>query len=238
MKQGISVVLPAYKEEENLKSILPHLNECLNGMDYEIIIVDTQEPLDQTKEVCGQNGCKWVPRAGGNDYGDAIRTGIAAASKNYMVIMDADGSHDPEDIKRLYSAMEDGDYDLVIGSRYCKGGDTQNPFVLKAMSRILNWVYKIAFRLPVEDVSDSFRMYRTDQVKQLELKCQNFDIVEEIIILLNNYVDDFKVKEVPIVFNERVHGETKRDLFKFILSYIKTMMVLLKRQRESKKAGK
>lgn len=232
---GISVVLPAYKEEENLKNILPRLKECLKDKDYEIIVVDTIEPMDHTKEVCEDNQVRYVPRTGGEYYGDAIRTGFAAATKDYLVIMDADGSHDPAYIDAFYREMMTGRYDLIIGSRYCKGGNTNNPFILKLMSRTLNLVYKIAFHLSVDDVSDSFRMYKTKQVQALTLSCQNFDIVEEILILLNVYNEQFRVKEVPIVFSERVHGESKRDLMKFIFSYLTTMRDLLQIQKKAKK---
>lgn len=235
MGRGISVVLPAYLEEQNLKIILPKLNECLKELDYEVIVVDTQKPLDNTKQVCDENHCCYVARIGGEYYGDAIRTGIKSANKDYTVIMDADGSHDPQNILKFYSVMESDQYDLIIGSRYCKGGNTQNPVILKAMSRILNFVYKLVFRLPVEDVSDSFRMYKTEQLKRLDLQCQNFDIVEEILILLNVYNENFKIKEVPIIFNERLYGESKRDLLKFVFSYIKTMRMLIRRQREAKR---
>lgn len=237
MDKGISVILPAYLEEENLKEILPKLNECLKGLDYEIIVVDTQMPMDNTQSVCECNHCRYVARKGGNFYGDAIRTGIASAQKEYTVIMDADGSHTPDHILTFYEEMENNDRDLVIGSRYCKGGNTQNPAILKLMSRMLNLAYKIVFHLPVDDVSDSFRMYKTAQLKQLDLQCRNFDIVEEILILLNVYNEKMDIKEIPIVFNERVYGESKRDLFKFILSYLKTMQMLLKRQKEAKKAN-
>lgn len=232
---GISVVLPAYQEEENLRAILPKLRECLQGRDYEIIVVDAKEPLDNTREVCEENDCAYVPRTGGEYYGDAIRTGIARAQKAYTVVMDADGSHDPADILRFYEEMESGSWDLVIGSRYCKGGHTDNPWVLRAMSRILNLAYKLVFHLSVEDVSDSYRMYKTSQLKKLKLTCQNFDIVEEILILLNVQNRNFRVKEVPIVFNKRAAGESKRDLVKFIFSYLSTMRTLMRRQRIAKK---
>lgn len=232
---GISVVLPAYMEEENLKAILPKIREYLKEKDFEIIIVDTQQPMDNTKLVCEENGCRYLPRTGGEYYGDAIRTGIDGAKKEYTVIMDADGSHDPMDILRFYEEMESGKWDLIIGSRYCKGGNTCNTWILRAMSRVLNMVYKLAFRLSVEDVSDSFRMYKTSQLKKLELHCQNFDIVEEILILLTTYNKEFRIKEVPIVFNKRAAGKSKRNLLKYIFSYLTTMRTLLKRQSAAKK---
>ena len=222
-------------EEDNLIKILPKLREELQDIDYEILVIDTQTAMDNTNQVCEKNECKYVNRSGGNHYGDAIRTGITVASKKYIVIMDADGSHIPSDVLKLYSEMNRTNADLVIGSRYCKGGNTENPFILKMMSRLLNLVYKIAFHLPVNDVSDSFRMYRSEQLKKLDLQCDNFDIVEEILILLNIYNSKFIIKEIPIIFHEREFGNSKRDLVTFILSYLKTMYMLMKRKTSAKK---
>ena len=154
----ISVVLPAFLEAENLKNILPVIHSVLNDISHEILVIDTIQPMDNTEEICLQNNAKYVPRTGGNFYGDAIRTGFRTANSRYLVVMDADGSHDPHDIVRFYNEMEKNDCDLIIGSRYCEGGATVNPAVLIGMSCILNCTYRIVFGLKVKDVSDSYRM--------------------------------------------------------------------------------
>jgi dolichol-phosphate mannosyltransferase len=235
----ISIVLPAYKEAENLKNILPLINQTLGkaNIDYEILVINTIIQMDDTESVCNKNQAICISREGGNLYGDAIRTGLKKARGKYIVVMDADGSHNPSDILRFYSEMKQKDYTLIIGSRYCKGGYTDNNFILKFMSWILNVSYRIMFGLKVKDVSDSFRMYNADSIKKVELECDNFDIVEEILIKLKYGVSNFNVKEIPISFNKRVAGESKRDLLKFIKSYIQTMRKLLhiKNQTKSKK---
>lgn len=116
-------------------------------------------------------------------------------------------------------------------------GYTDNNFVLKFMSWILNVTYRIMFGLKVRDVSDSFRMYNAKYIKSLELECNNFDIVEEILIKLKYCFNNFKVKEIPITFNKRAAGESKRDLVKFIGSYIKTMKKLLKIKQQARKSS-
>ena len=223
----ISVMLPAYQEAENLKNILPVLKDVLcrtfSEGEYEILVVDTMQPMDDTEEVCRENGVRHIRRRGGDRYGDAIRTGIAEAHGEYFVLMDADGSHSPEDIARFYEVMRQGNCDLVIGSRYCKGGDTDNPFILKFMSWALNVTYRVLFGLKVKDVSDSFRMYKTEQIRELELECENFDIMEEILIQLNIRNKGFRIVEVPIYFNKRAAGTSKRSLLKFIVSYLGTI---------------
>ncbi len=235
MKDGISVVIPSYQEAENLKNILPRLNESLSviGVPHEILCVDTMEPMDDTKEVCDSLGATYVKRQGGNNYGDAIRTGFKAVQYEFAVVMDGDGSHDPKSIKDFYEEIKKG-HDLIIGSRYTKGGDTQNPFVLKAMSYVLNLTYRILFGIKAKDVSDSYRMYRSEQIQALSLECDNFDIVEEILIKLAMSKKGYDIKEVPIYFEERKKGVSKRKLGKFILSYLETIKRLKKMQRRSK----
>lgn len=224
-KVKISVVLPAYQESENLKDILPKLHSTLAQLDtpYEILVIDTENPMDETASVCRSENARYIQRRGGNYYGDAIRTGFSDATGEYIVVMDADGSHNPEAILQFFSEMETGQYDVIIGSRYCKGGTSHNGPILKFMSWCLNLTYRIIFHLNVNDVSDSFRMYKADQIKKLPLTCNNFDIVEEILVRLSLDMPNLRIKEVPIHFNKRAYGESKRDLVKFILSYLSTI---------------
>lgn len=235
MTEGISVVIPSYQEGENLRNILPRLGEQLSaiGVPYEILCIDTMEPMDDTEAVCKECSATYVRRAGGNNYGDAIRTGFQTARYAYTVIMDGDGSHDPSYIREFYEAIKKGP-DLIIGSRYTKGGDTENPLILKAMSYILNVSYRLVFGIRVKDVSDSYRMYRTEQVQALMLECDNFDIVEEILIKLSMSKKPYDIQEVPIYFAERKAGVSKRKLGKFILSYLETMLQLKRIQRNAR----
>lgn len=234
----ISILLPSYNEAENLKAILPRLHETLGGIEHEILVIDTVEPMDDTEKVCLGNDAKYIPREGGNTYGDAVRTGFSKSSGDFSLIMDADGSHDPKYILEMLARQEETGCDLVIGSRYCKGGQTDNGIILKAMSWSLNYTYRICFGLKVKDVSDSFRLYRTEQIKELDLESSNFDIVEEILIKLNLYNKGFRIEEVPIVFNKRVAGESKRKTLQFIKSYLKTLFKMLGFKRRYKKQMK
>lgn len=230
----ISCILPAYNEAENLKWILPQIHRELKSLalEYEILIVDTMEKLDDTDMVVSTGGAVYVRREGGNLYGDAIRTGLKRAQGKYIVIMDADGSHNPHDIVRFYNEMQKKPYSLIIGSRYCKNGHTNNNCVLIFMSWLLNVTYRILFGLRIKDISNSYRMYRAEYVKNLSLECSNFDIVEEILIKLKYTIPDFTVLEVPITFDKRRKGESKRDLVKFVKSYLKTIKRLMAIKRK------
>ncbi len=222
----LSVVLPAYQEEENLRNILPRLLDAvqLMGIKSEVLVVTTTEPMDKTESVCDHYGVRYVVRRGGNYFGCAVRTGIDEAKGNFVLFMDADGSHSPEFIPKLFCFADE--FDVVIASRYIEEGDTENSFVLVLMSRLLNWTFSLVLKLPCKDVSNSFKLYHRDQLKSLQLTCNNFDIVEEMLFKLHRRNPELKIMEVPFVFKKRVFGKTKRNLFLFVLTYIYTIVKL------------
>lgn len=221
-----SVLLPSYLEEENLRILLPRLRGVLDGISqsWEIVVVDTKTPLDATRDVCSIYGARYVNRNPSNSFGDAVRTGIQTARGRWLVFMDADGSHPPEFIPKLIANAHN--QDIVIASRYTEGGVTENPWILIFMSRVLNILYAIVLSLNVKDVSNSFKLYRADIIRGLDLRCQNFDIVEEILFKIVRSYPGVRVLEVPFVFKKRMFGETKRNLFVFMATYFFTMVRL------------
>ena len=177
----LTVMLPAYGEADNLRELLPKIKTIAQslGLTTQILVLDAAEPLDNTPEVCRINEVTHLPRRGGNRYGDAIRTGIKAATGQFIVSMDADGSHNPQFIVQLWENRHKAD--VIIASRYIPGGFTENPWLLVVMSRLLNVVFKIFVGMPVYDISNSFRLYRGDILRQIEPTYANFDVLEEIL---------------------------------------------------------
>ncbi len=222
----VSIVIPAYHEEENLRAIMPRLVAVLRaaGVPYEVLVIDTCEPLDNTREVCGEWGAHYLPRRGSNMFGDAIRTGLAAARGRWILTMDADGSHTPEFVPKLLAHREQAD--VVIASRYVAGGYTENSAVLVFMSHVVNIVYRIVLGLKCQDVSNNFKLYRTELVQGLHLRCNNFDIVEEILYKLHRRHPALRIVEVPFSFKKRMFGNTKRNLVAFMFSYLITLLRL------------
>lgn len=224
----LSIVLPAYREAESLVSLLPALKLRAAELtaSFEILVVDTEQPIDRTAEVCASESVRHVHRRGGNNYGDAVRTGIAEARGEFIIFMDADGSHNPVYLKSLWAQREQ--YLVVIGSRYVQGGVTENPFYLIAMSFAVNLTFRVAFHLNARDVTNSFRLYRGDPLRALHLDSDDFDIVEELLIKLVTGRAHASVKEVPVVFERRKAGESKRNLVEFAVSYMQTLVRLRK----------
>jgi len=222
----LSVVLPAYREEENLRGLLPRLKAALSAItpDHELLVVDSLKPLDATAEACSANGARCVNRKGSDLFGDAVRTGITEARGRFVIFMDADGSHAPEFIGQLYSHRDEAD--IVIASRYIEGGDTENNPLLIAMSHALNWLYGAVLGIKCRDISNSFKLYRGEQLKALKLYCGNFDIVEEILVKIVRANSATRIKEIPFTFEKRKFGETKRNLAVFMFSFLVTLLRL------------
>lgn len=225
-KLNLSVILPAYREEENLREILPKLKNVLSRTvdSSEILVIDTMTPMDNTRTVCLQNNVIHICRENGNSYGDAVRTGIKYAQGETIIFMDADGSHTPGFINNLYSHKSN--YDVIIASRYISGGSTENSIGLVFMSLIVNTMYSFILNLPCRDVSNSFKLYNAKILKSIVLSCDNFDIVEEILFKLKKNKPNLRIKEIPFSFAKRKFGQTKRNLFAFMLTYAFSLLRL------------
>ena len=231
---ALSILIPAYLEEENLRILLPRIKKIVSelAIQFEIIVVDTLTPMDNTQLVCQDHGVTYINRELGNKYGDAIRSAIKHAKGKHLLFMDADGSHSPEFIKTMYANLMDND--VLIASRYIDGGRSDNSKTLIFMSWTVNAIYSWFFSLHCKDVSNSFKIYNGDLLRSVSLKCDNFDIVEEKLIKLKRKKKTLKIKEIPYTFKERMFGNTKRNLFAFIFSFIITLLQL-KFQKDEKR---
>lgn len=227
IRMAISTVLLAYKEAENLKVLLPQIKKQLDsiGEEYEIIVVDTEQKLDNTDEVCAEFGTRYVNQKYPK-FGGAFRTGIECAKFDKFLILDSDGSHNPKYIPAIYKAFKP-DIDLVIGSRYTRGGKTNDSKTSVIMSHCLNFVFRIALGIKARDISTDYRLYRTAQLKKVKLESENYDILEEVLLKLKLNNGRLRIAEVPIVFKKRLFGESKRSLIPFMISYLKTLFKLI-----------
>lgn len=219
----LSVVIPAYREADALRLLLPKLNASLAALPVrsEVLVIDTEGSLDDTKAVCQEFGARHVAREGGNVYGCAIHTGISRATGDYVLMMDADGSHDPGQIERLWNAR--AGRHIVIGSRYIAGGGTDNPQILIFMSYVVNVTFRVVFGLSCRDVSNSFRLYRAETLRHTPFFSDNFDLIPELLIRISARFGRDAVTEVPVYFGRRTKGESKRNLVAFALGYVHTI---------------
>jgi len=233
---SLSIILAAYNEASNLDVLLPKIITSIGELtdQKEILVIDTQTPMDNSEEICHKYSVTYENRQISNNYGDAIRTGIKKSTGDYVIIMDSDGSHDPEFIHELWKYRKQAD--IVIASRYIPGGRTDNPFLLVLMSRILNFFFTKIVNLPALDVSNSFRLYNGALLRKLELEFQHFDIVEEILAkMIWEITPPGRVKEIPFEFGKRLYGKSKRNLFVFCFHFLLAIFKLSQIRRRAKR---
>lgn len=224
---SISVVLLAYKEAENLKLLLPKIKNVLDKMheDYEILVIDSAVATDNTKFVCKDFDAKYISQEE-PFYAGAFRTSIKYASKDKILVLDADGSHNPKDIPSINKKFEEG-YDIVIGSRYVNNGKTNDSKLSIVMSKLLNGVMRPCIGVKAKDISTSYRLYDAKQLKIVNLRRNNYDVLQEVILRMKINNKNLKIGEVPIEFNKRMFGESKRHTIKFICGYIVSIVNFL-----------
>lgn len=230
----LSIVILAYGEEENLRQLLPKVRRYMSKIEirYEMIVIDAAKPVDKSQNVCRINQAKYINQKYPG-FGGALKTGVEEASGTYILTMDGDGSHDPINIEDMLTLFLNEDYDVVIGSRYVKGGRSKAGKVSILMSLILNTIYRIVLKIDARDLSTNYRIYYAEQLKRLRLDSVNYDVLEEILIKLEpKYGRKLKIGEVPITLKKRMNGQSKRKLIPFIISYIKTLFRLIRIKRE------
>lgn len=230
---SISAVLLAYNEEENLRVLLPQIVQQLDsiGEDHEILVVDSAEPTDNTQQVCEENHARYINQEE-PFFAGAFKTAIRYARYEKFLIMDADCSHDPVAIPAINDKFDKTGADIVIGSRYVEGGVSNDSKTSFLMSKMLNGMFRSALKVQASDISTDYRMYRTSALKQVKLECERYDVLQEVILKLKmNNGGTIKIEEVPIEFQKRAFGQSKRQLFVFIMHYVRTIISLTCQRR-------
>jgi len=213
------VVVPALNEEAAIGALVRSLRQAagLLGLGCEVIVVDGGSS-DQTRKRAEEAGARVLPQSS-RGFGGALREGFAAARGEYILTMDGDGSHSPEFFPRMWSKRREAD--LVIGSRYVPGGSAGMPLVRGLMSRILNLIFKLVLRLPLEDSSSGYRLYRASALQGLPLRASGFEFQQEA--LLEILARGGRTAEVPIRYLWREAGKSKARVLAFGPGYARTI---------------
>ncbi len=225
------VVIGTYNEAENIPSLLPEILRL--GDDYSVIIVDDNSP-DGTGKLVEEMKTDHlrihiVHRESRLGYGTAYLEGFRVAlemNADYIVQMDADYSHNPQDIPRLVEAADGAD--VVIGSRYVRGGGTQGwPLRRRIISRTANLLARLILRLPIRDFTGGFKCFPRSTLESIdftEVRSTGFGFLYEMNYLCHRHGERFT--EVPILFVERKAGQSKLSL-RVILDAVKVLLALL-----------
>lgn len=209
------VILPTYNEKENIRKIVPLILQTIKGIN--ILIVDDNSP-DNTGEIADKLSKKYpgrvfvLHRQEKNGLGKAYIAGFKwAFKKNYDVIiqMDADFSHDPKYIHAMLREINQND--LVIGSRYIKGGGTKDWGIIRQIiSRGGNLYSKIILGLPINDLTGGFKCWRAKLLKKMDLsQVTSSGYCFQIEMNYKAHKSGARIKEIPIIFVDRVLGNSK-----------------------------
>ena len=220
----ISVILPVINERDNLLILLPRIQASLERekLSYEIIVVDGNS-IDGTREAAEDLGAR-VVRERRPGFAGALETGFAEAAGDYVLTLDADLSHDPDFISKMWVARHRGD--IVVASRYTRGGVVYTSFIRRWTSFLLNLVLGRMLSIPVRDMSSGFRLYRREALRELKLNSENLEVQEEILV--RAYARGFSIVEVPFVYFPRATGRSHTRLISFGLDILYSSLKLWK----------
>ena len=219
----ISVVIPALNEEKTITEVI---EGCKPYAD-ELIVVDGHS-RDRTREISEEHGAK-VILDNKKGKGEAIRHVIGFVTGDIIVFIDADGSHDPNDIPKLVEPIVKEEADHVSGSRLIGGsselhGGFDECFRLMGSSFItacINWKYKVQ----LSESQNGFRAIKTEIIKQLDLREDITTIEQEMI--MKTLRKGFRMAEVPSHEHKRKQGYSKISLRKVWFRYVYTLVKYL-----------
>ena len=228
-----AVLIPTYNESENIEDLIITIKRL--DPSFLILVIDDSSP-DGTSEIVKKLQKKFknimlIVRPGKMGLGTAIRDGFKFLSSlanrpDHVIVMDADFSHNPNDIPRFLKYAEKG-YDIIVGSRYIRGGEIKGwPSSRIIISKIANKIAKTFIRLPVNDFTSGFRCYSMKYILKTapNLKSQRFEIQIETLKQAQRL--KMKVTEIPITFINRKKGKSKltvREIINFLFYVFRSL---------------
>ncbi len=224
----VLVIIPAYNEEENIVKTISSLEEIkIKDVDLDYIVVNDGSS-DNTRKVLKDNKIKFIDLVCNLGIGGAVQTGYRYAFYNdydIAIQFDGDGQHNPKYINDLIEGINKGN-DLVVGSRFIKKIDTFKSTAIRRFGiNFLSFLIKICTGKTIKDPTSGFRACNK---RIIELFAHDYpsDYPEPdtLVVLLKN---KFKVLEIPVEMEERMHGKSSITLLKSIYYMIKVSMAII-----------
>lgn len=212
------VIIPTYNEKENIEAIIAAVMNL--PIDFHVLIIDDGSPDGTAAIVKRLMQSEWtnrlflVERAGKQGLGTAYICGFKWAIEHqydYIFEMDADFSHNPQDLLKLYDACANQGADVAIGSRYINGVNVVNwPMGRVLMSYFASKYVRTVLGVDIRDTTAGFKCYRREVLETIELDKIHFKgYAFQIEMKFTAYKCGFKIVEVPIIFVNRVLGTSK-----------------------------
>ena len=211
------IIIPTYNEKENIENIILEIFDLEES--FNILIIDDGSP-DGTAKIVKELQKKYSKslflkeRSGKLGLGTAYIHGFKWALENkyeYIFEMDADFSHDPKDLPRLYEACHKNNGDLAIGSRYVKGVNIVNwPMSRLLMSFFASKYVKTITGMPIHDSTAGFKCYKRKVLEKINLdKIEFIGYAFQIEMKFKSWKYGFNIVEVPVIFTDRQEGNSK-----------------------------
>jgi len=210
----LSLVIPAYNEEEGLESTIQNITQTLEreNIPYEILVINDNSK-DNTElvlqRICNSTlGVRYINNYYPNGFGFAVRCGLENFEGDAVAIVMADSSDSPEDIVHYYRKLEEG-YECVFGSRFIKGGKVFDyPTHKLIVNRLANLFIKVLFGLKFNDTTNAFKAYRREVIEGISpLISHHFNLTVEIP--LKSIARGYSYTVVPITWTNRKTGMSK-----------------------------
>jgi dolichol-phosphate mannosyltransferase len=208
----LSIVMPAYNEEDSISEAIEKIDEVLNReqIEHEIFVVNdnSKDNTLGTLESLAKkySSLKYETNTGPNGFGYAVRFGLERFTGDCVAIMMADLSDSPEDLVAFYNAMLTGGHDCVFGSRFIKGGKLYDyPWVKKIINRVANNIVRMVFGFRYNDCTNAFKLYKKETIEGLKpFLSPHFNLTLELS--LKAITRGFSYTVLPNSWTNRKHG--------------------------------
>lgn len=230
MKKKINIIIPVYNEGNNIHRVLNQIVEHVR-YDYVVYIVYDNEDDTTVKPVkefsINRDNILLLKNKYGKGGLNAIITGYSEVKDGVTLLVMADLTDEIHLINTMFERIEEG-YDVVCGSRYMKGGkQVGGIFIKKILSRIAGVSLHYIINIPTHDISNSFKMYRTEIIKNFKHESTaGFEIIVELII--KSYLSGYKITEIPTTWTDIDDGNSQFQLFKWLKYYIHWYLYAIK----------
>jgi len=241
MEEKLSILLIAHNEEKTIGRMIEGLLENYGNKIFELIVVDDAS-TDQTTPIVelwqnNNNKVKLIRREPPCGVGRALKTGFASVSPaaKYVLTMDSDFVYNIKEVQLLINAIEEKNYDGVIGSRFMRGSRLINyPLMKKIMNRLFHFIVRPLFHITQRDLTNNFRLYKASIFRNLPWQSDDFSINAETGIL--PIIAGFNIGEVPIswVGRNQEMGKSKFSILKSGWGYINVIAYAWKFSRIKK----
>lgn len=219
----ICAVIPALNESATIETVI---KETIKYVD--VVYVIDNGSTDNTAELAGESGAEVIPCVVKNGYGAVQYTGHSVAMQNgfdYVLQVDADGQHDCKYIPILLETVLEGEYDIVLGSRFLGGDRCSLSYTRKLGIRFFSKVVSILGNTTITDVTSGFKVYKVSSLKKLHKPSDAHPAVEQMLEIAKK---GMRIKEVPIEMLARNSGESHLNLVRFIFYPLRGVISILK----------